>query len=497
MFLGVPALCCPCGLIGCSPSNDEQEAREAEQEARDGRQEAREAEQEARDGRAQEEKQAMLLDKDRVVTENKVVIAENAKQADLLNRIFETSHDALMLCQLPDAEDKPPLVLRSSPSIHAVLGLDTGADPFSAFTAEQQADIGKDVACLREKGFFPERTKTLAHSGTIINCSGHMVDEARFLVTMRNVTEAKHNHERATIFRTLTLDNSFDLVTEIVVEAGVSTRLWSSESHRKILGHDPVSCNGDERTLTKLYTPEFIQLLPSLVSQVEAGDMPDGFTTEVAYLHARGHTVWFESRIKYDTNKKNRFLVVSRDITDRHARQRLEVEKATNAERERAMVEKEAAVAEKERALKEKEAVSSKFAYTLDELGDVVFTATATSWEAADWRVAERSKSFAQLFRSGDAPLLDLVDDSRALAALLAGARDISAASKGELTVVRPTDGEARTLDVRAVDISAREGRTSVLVVCHDLTDFKFRIEAEKDRQVAAKLQHEVRKRFF
>ena len=30
-----------------------------------------------------------------------------------------------------------------------------------------------------------------------------------------------------------------------------------------------------------------------------------------------------------------------------------------------------------------------------------------------------------------------------------------------------------------------------MLVVCHDLTDFKFRIEVEKDRQVAAKLQHE------
>ena len=50
------------------------------------------------------------------------------------------------------------------------------------------------------------------------------------------------------------------------------------------------------------------------------------------------------------------------------------------AEKERALNEKEAAIAEKEQALKEKEAVSSKFAYTLDELGDVVFTATATSW---------------------------------------------------------------------------------------------------------------------
>ena len=30
-----------------------------------------------------------------------------------------------------------------------------------------------------------------------------------------------------------------------------------------------------------------------------------------------------------------------------------------------------------------------------------------------------------------------------------------------------------------------------MLIVCHDLTDFKFRIETEKDRQVAARLQHE------
>jgi hypothetical protein len=41
------------------------------------------------------------------------------------------------------------------------------------------------------------------------------------------------------------------------------------------------------------------------------------------------------------------------------------------------------------------------------------------------------------------------------------------------------------------VDISTADGKPCVLVVCHDLTDFKFRVEVEKDRQVAAKLQHE------
>ena len=82
-------------------------------------------------------------------------------------------------------------------------------------------------------------------------------------------------------------------------------------------------------------------------------------------------------------------------------------------------------------------------------------------------------------------PLLHLMNEDTQLAELLAAARD-DARPIRDLTVFRPTtSSNERILRCRAVDLSKIEGFPSVLVVCHDLTDFKFRIEAEKDRQVA------------
>ena len=54
---------------------------------------------------------------------------------------------------------------------------------------------------------------------------------------------------------------------------------------------------------------------------------------------------------------------------------------------------------------------------------------------------------------------------------------------------MRP-DGDARDVRVSTVHLP-EHGADTLLVVCHDLTDFKFRIEAQKDRKVAARLQHE------
>lgn len=127
-----------------------------------------------------------------------------------------------------------------------------------------------------------------------------------------------------------------------------------------------------------------------------------------------------------------------------------------------------------------------KYAHAFDLLNDVVFAVRATSWEAADWRVYEASKSFSDFFPAdaGDGPFLDCVDDAQQLAELLACARH-EAQPIRNLSVFRPnTSSDSRTLRCRAVDLSKIEGFTSILVVCHDLTDFKFRIEAEKDRQV-------------
>ena len=73
---------------------------------------------------------------------------------------------------------------------------------------------------------------------------------------------------------------------------------------------------------------------------------------------------------------------------------------------------------------------------------------------------------------------------------LLQGARD-GPLAVCEMGVLREGSSRVLTVDFQAVNISTPNGRPCVLVVCHDLTDFRFRIEVEKDRQVAAKLQHE------
>jgi len=133
----------------------------------------------------------------------------------------------------------------------------------------------------------------------------------------------------------------------------------------------------------------------------------------------------------------------------------------------------------------ENEAMGLKYAHAFDLLNDVVFSVRATSWETNDWHVYECSKSFADYFPTGlEKPFLETVDDATGLAELLNAARESTQPIR-DLSVFRPEhSSDTRTLRCRAVDLSSIEGFTSVLVVCHDLTDFKFRIEAEKDRQV-------------
>ena len=49
---------------------------------------------------------------------------------------------------------------------------------------------------------------------------------------------------------------------------------------------------------------------------------------ETPLLHADGHEIWFEERVKIDPADPNKLLLVSRDITDRRERHRLELENA-------------------------------------------------------------------------------------------------------------------------------------------------------------------------
>ena len=123
-----------------------------------------------------------------------------------------------------------------------------------------------------------------------------------------------------------TLDNSLDLAAQIVVKGGRSTRTWNSESHRTVLGRDPRLCPGDDTNHAHLYEANFLDTeLPLLVSAFESGALRDGHTSEVPLLHADGHVVWFEARIKLHPDDQSRFLAIFRDITDRRERHLLEV----------------------------------------------------------------------------------------------------------------------------------------------------------------------------
>ena len=161
-----------------------------------------------------------------------------------------------------------------------------------------------------------------------------MVDDTRFLVTMRDVTEAKRveTAHQAVLMERAQLhgfDRSLDLVTLVEVEGSVCRRLFSSEAHRIVLGHDPSSCNGDVTTLTHLFPAEFLATdVPSLIAAFESRALSDGAVGEAPLLHVDGHEVWFEWRLSLDKQCPRRFLLMWRDITDRRERHRLEVENA-------------------------------------------------------------------------------------------------------------------------------------------------------------------------
>ena len=283
--------------------------------------------------------------------ERRIAQDQNAKQSDLLDRIFATSHGALMLCELPAAPEQPPTLLRCSPNTHSILGVPADADPFTAaFTAEQQRAIGADVELLAAQRFFPERIQTLAHSGTSLACSGHMVDDTRFLVTMRDVTEAKRTEQRerhvemqriqsaaqraieeakAACDTLQKLDLASDLVTHMEIKNGTTTLLYCSASYEAVLGHQPKTCVGNVDGLTHLYPPSFLASQPrERAAAFESRRIADGSTMETPLLHADGHEIWFEERVKIDPADPNKLLLVSRDITDRRERHRLEVENA-------------------------------------------------------------------------------------------------------------------------------------------------------------------------
>ena len=69
--------------------------------------------------------------------------------------------------------------------------------------------------------------------------------------------------------------------------------------------------------------------------------------------------------------------------------------------------------------LREKDTVADKYARALDNLTDVVFEVSASSWDSKDWRVGEHSASFLELFPTDNVPLLEFVEEPEAMLQLL------------------------------------------------------------------------------
>ena len=109
------------------------------------------------------------------------------------------------------------------------------------------------------------------------------------------------------------LNASFDLVTIVEVRDNTARRVYSSQSHKTLLGHEPESCNGDMTTLTHLFTEEFLHLqVPLLIAAFEEGSLIDGFTDNVKLLNAAGQTMKFEYRMSLSPTDPRKALLIFR-----------------------------------------------------------------------------------------------------------------------------------------------------------------------------------------
>ena len=104
------------------------------------------------------------------------------------------------------------------------------------------------------------------------------------------------------------------------------------------------------------------------------------------------------------------------------------------------------------------------YSHALDHITDVVIHAIAGSWEG-EWCVKSASHSFRTLFgKEVGCTLSELASGDELYSAV-----SESRGSKSRATVLV---GE-KTVQVQVVDLSEMEGTPSLLLVCHDLTDFK------------------------
>ena len=427
------------------------------------------------------------------------------RQSALLDRIFETSLDT-MLCKLPNSEQESPVVLRSSPGIYSMLGLDEGADLFSAFTVEQQTGLGEAMAYLRVSCSFSERMMTLAHNSTIVACSGHMVDQTRFLLTMRDVTEAKRaevvERERQQLTvqaaaneqRELAMAEKEAAVTEkeaamIEQEAAIAEkeRAWA-ESERAgaelrqlietanapIFGVDVTGkvneWNKKAEDITGYAKAEVLGA--DLVASFIAPEQKEAVQAVLSRALASEETSNYELPLYTKSNERVEVLLNATTRRDASG----EVVGVVGIGQE---------VTEMKRAHMEER----KQALALERISDVILELHLEAWtpEAVMRAVIlHATPSFSTMFgvsaNATPGAWPSLCSEPSALSNLLSTK---SPSHHAELRFGR------RTIRVSSGFAPDLTGDNVLLVVCHDLTDFKERVELEKDRQLISTLQHE------
>ena len=174
------------------------------------------------------------------------------------------------------------------------------------------------------------------------------------------------------------------------------------------------------------------------------------------------------------------------------ARERMALEKeAAVAEREQLLMKEVLLVAEKEAAI----ASQGKQALALERVADVVFELHVDAWtheSVRECRVSNATPSFSKLFGvepTGAAGFFPgLCSNPGALLELLL---QPTTTARAELPFLSPNESRELTVRVSTVHAPDLAGACTLLVVCHDLTDFKERIELEKNRSVSAQMQHE------
>ena len=136
----------------------------------------------------------------------------------------------------------------------------------------------------------------------------------------------------------------------------------------------------------------------------------------------------------------------------------------------------------------------------LGGIADVVLEVYMDSWSEESARACRLASANAAAYDDlfGGAPSCDtagdwprLCVDADQLVQLLVSVRKSVTQSRAVLRFMHPASDTHSTVRVSVTRMPDSERGKNLLVVCHNLTDFKKRVELEKDQEAVADIQHE------